>query len=102
MDALKAFDRVNRQKLILKQTQRDVPKHLLKVICNEFNNQSVYVRWGSTYSECFPVGNGFKQEGKLSPKLLNVYMDELSVQLHTKPIDFYFCDNGRQSPGLCR
>ena len=61
-------------------------KYLLRVICNEYNNQSVCVRWGSTYSKFFPVGNGVKQGGKLSPLLFNVYMNDLSVQLHTKPI----------------
>ena len=87
LDASKVFDRVNRQKLITKLTQRDVLKYLLRVICNEYNNQSVCVRWGSTYSEFFPVGNGVKQRGKLSPLLFKVYMDDLSVKLHTKPID---------------
>ena len=43
LDASKAFDRVNRQKLITKLTQRDVPKYLSRVICNELNNQSVCV-----------------------------------------------------------
>ena len=71
LDAAKAFDRVNRQKLITKLTQRDVPKYLLRVICNKFNNRSVCVRWGSIYSEFFPVGNGVKQGGKLSPLLFN-------------------------------
>ena len=85
LDASKAFDRVNRQKLITKLTQLDVPKYLLRVICNEYNNQSVCVRWGSTYTQFFPVGNGVKQGEKLSPLLFNVYMDDLSVQLHTKP-----------------
>ena len=84
LDASKAFDRDNRQKLITKLTQRDVPKYLLRVICNEYNNQTVRVRWGSTYSEFFPVGNGVKQGGTLPPLLFNVYMDELSVQLLTK------------------
>ena len=98
-DASKAFD--NRQKLIRKLTQRDVPKYLLRVICNEFNNQSVCVRWGSTYSEFFPVGNGVKKEGKLSTILFKVYMDDSSVQLHAT-LDFYSWDNGGQSPDLCR
>ena len=80
LDAAKAFNGVNRQKLITKLTQRDVPKYLLRVICNEFNNQTVCVRWGSTYSAFFPVRNGVKQGGKLSPLLFNVYMEDLSVQ----------------------
>ena len=72
LDASKAFDRVNRHKLITKLTQRDVPKYLLRVISNELNNQSVCVRWGSTYMEFFHVGNGVKQGGKLSPLLFKV------------------------------
>ena len=44
------------------------------------------VRWGSTHSEFFPIGNGVKQGGILSPLLFNVYMDNLSLQLHRKSI----------------
>ena len=32
------------------------------------------------------MGNGVKQRGKLSPLLFNVYMNDLSVHLHTKPL----------------
>ena len=32
------------------------------------------------------MGNGAKQSGKLSPLLFNIYMDNLSVQLHNQPI----------------
>ena len=46
--------------------------------------------------------NGVKQEGKLSPILFNVYMDDSSVQLHATLVGFYSCDNGGQSPDLCR
>ena len=45
LDASKAFDRVNRHQFIKKLATRDVPKCLLKVICNEYTNQSVCVRW---------------------------------------------------------
>ena len=34
----------------------------------------------------FPIGNGVKQGGILSPLLFNVYMDDLSLQLHRQPI----------------
>ena len=43
LDASKAFDRVNPQKLKTKLTQRDVPKYLLKVIWNEYNNLGIYL-----------------------------------------------------------
>ena len=83
LDASKAIDRVNRHKLITKLAQSYVPKYLLKVICNVYNNQSVCVRCVSTYSEFCPVGNGVNQ---LSPVQFNDYLDNLSVQLHIKQI----------------
>ena len=47
---------------------------------------NVCVRWGPIYSDFFSVGNGVKQGGKLSPLLYNIYMGNLSVQLHKQPI----------------
>ena len=44
------------------------------MISNEFNNQSVCVRWGSTYSEFIPLCIGVKQGGKLFPLMFNVDM----------------------------
>ena len=77
--ASKAFDRVDRHKLLTKLKQRDVPKFIVRVLSNEFHNQCVCVRWGSIYSDFLSVGNGVKQGGKLSPLLFNIYIDHLSV-----------------------
>ena len=40
------------------------------------------VKWGSTVSDCFHVGNGVRQGGILSPFLFNLYMDDLSKELN--------------------
>ena len=43
------------------------------------------VRWGGSVSSKFTVSNGVRQGGILSPFLLNVYMDDLSVNLKKCP-----------------
>ena len=69
LDASKAFDRVNRCKLLLKLESRGVPTYILRLLSNELIGQYIYVFvGGSTHSECFPIGNGVKQ---LSPLLFN-------------------------------
>ena len=69
-----------------KLESREVPTYILRLLSNELIGQYICVRWGSTHSEFFPIGNGVKQGGILSPLLFNVYMDDLSLQLHRQPI----------------
>ena len=50
LDASKAFDRVNRRKLLLKLESRGVPTYILRLLSNELIGQYIKlcVRWGST------------------------------------------------------
>ena len=59
------------------------------ILNNEFHNQCacvrcVCVRWDLATRTS--AGSGVKQSGKLSPLLFNIYMDNLSLQLHKQPI----------------
>ena len=56
LDASKAFDRVNRRKLLLKLESRGVPTYILRLLSNELIGQYICVRWGSTHSEFYPLG----------------------------------------------
>ena len=82
----KAFDRVNRRKLLYKLESRGVPTYILRLLSSELIGQCTCVRWGSTHSDFFHIGNGVKQGGILSPLLFNIYMDDLSLQLHRQSI----------------
>ena len=82
IDASKAFDRVNHQKLFIKLHHRGVPKVIIRILVYWYAHQSMQVKWGDSVSEPFYVGNGVRQGGILSPFLFNVYMDELSQQLN--------------------
>ena len=54
LDASKAFDRVNRRKLLYKLESRGVPTYILRLLSSELIGQCICVRWGSTHSDFFP------------------------------------------------
>ena len=86
LDASKAFDRVNRCKLLTKLENRGVAKYILRLISYDFISQHICIRWGNSCSDFFTSTNGVKQGGILSPLFFNVYMDNLSAQLNSQHI----------------
>lgn len=82
LDASKAFDRVNHDKLFMKLHARGVPYYILRIIIFWYETQHMCVRWGSVLSDSFKVTNGVRQGGILSPFFFNIYCDDLSMQLN--------------------
>ena len=60
LDASKAFDRVNHQKLFSKLIEASAPRWCVRILCHWYCNQSLCVRWESVLSEFFPVNNGVR------------------------------------------
>ena len=58
----------------------------MRILAFWYSTQSLTVRWGNTYSNNFLVSNGVKQGGILSPRLFNIYMNDLSVLLNDSNI----------------
>ena len=81
IDASRAFDLIHHHKLFNKLKLRGVPSSLIRILVYWYANQQMQVKWGSTLSAQFRVGNGVRQRGILSPSLFNLYMDNLSKQL---------------------
>ena len=53
LDASKAFDRVNQNKLFKKLLNNGVPKWIINMISQWYCNQTLCVKWGSVISDVF-------------------------------------------------
>lgn len=71
--ASKAFDRVNYCKLFNAPIKRDLPFVASRLLLNKYTCQANRVLWNGFYSNSFPVKNGVKQGGIVSPMLFCVY-----------------------------
>jgi hypothetical protein len=81
LDATKAFDRVNYNKLFRLLVNRDIPSTFTRLLLNMYTNHKTRIMWNGACSELFPVRNGVKQGGILSPILFCVYFDSLICRL---------------------
>ena len=58
------------------------PAYVIKFLVYLYQEQRLCVKWDGMTSDTFPVCNGLKQGGILSPKLYNIYVDVLSQHLN--------------------
>ena len=79
LDASKAFDKINHWILFNKLIPRRVPIYLVKVLCYWYQNQSMHIKWGSTFSGKFHATNGVRQCGVLSPLMFNMSLMSLVI-----------------------
>ena len=74
LDASKAFDLVNHEILFNRLLERDLPVHLARFLLSWYKDQRMSVRWMNSFSGSFPVSNGVRQGGVLSPILFTIYI----------------------------
>ena len=85
LDATKAFDRVQYEKLFSMLIDRKCNIYLVRLLLNMYENQTLKVRFNSVLSNTFGVSNGVKQGGILSPTLFTCYIDGMLSELqHSK------------------
>ena len=92
IDSSKAFDRVNHFHLFKKLLEHGMPKLVVRILKVWYGAQLLYVNWDGALSQPFHVTNGVRQGGVLSPKLFNIFLEELSVRLIKKGIGCYIND----------
>ena len=86
LDASKAFDKIEYVRLFKLLRERNMCPIVLRLIIAMYISQMMQVRWGEILLKQFPVGNGVKQEGVLSPVLFTVYLDNLLKTLKQRKI----------------
>ena len=72
---------------------RGLPSHIIRVLINMYVTQQACVSWAGIVSAYFPVLNGVRQGGVLSPLLFCVYIDNLLLRLSSSGVGCYMGAN---------
>ena len=81
LDATKAFDRVQYCKLFRQLLCCGLPPVIIRILLNLYVGHVTRVEWNGIRSTNFPVSNGVKQGGIVSPVLFCIYLDGLLQSL---------------------
>ena len=92
LDASKAFDRVQYNRLFATLVSKGICSLVARVLASMYLSQDIRVRWNSFTSHACAVSNGVKQGGVVSPILFINYVDELLLRLQRSGVGCYVGD----------
>ena len=81
LDLSKAFDLVSYDILWEKLRKSGISESLISILSIWYDNQRNFVKWLNALSEPYKFGCGVRQGGLSSPRLFNIYINELLVKL---------------------
>jgi hypothetical protein len=81
LDASKAYDRLNLNKLFHTLLDKKLPACLVRYLYASYDKQNIKVSWNNHLSKCVYPKNGVKQGAILSCYLFNLYLDNLLESL---------------------
>ena len=76
VDLSKAFDNLNHSVLFQKLVKRNVPNCFILLLQNWYGKCSCLIKFENCFSKIFPVQQGVRQGGALSPILFALYVDD--------------------------
>ena len=77
IDYEKAYDRINRGKLIEILEEHDIPRKILRIIQDIYTNNNIRVKTGEKLSSIETINTGVRQGCPMSCILFNVYINEV-------------------------
>ncbi|PZC82751.1 hypothetical protein B5X24_HaOG209849 [Helicoverpa armigera] len=86
LDLSRAFDLVSYDVLWEKLREVGVPSEVVCLFKYWYSNQTNQIRWQNSLSEEYRLECGVRQGGISSPKLFNLYLNKLIVELSSKPV----------------
>ena len=89
LDASKAFDKVNYNKLFQLLIQKGMCPLYCKFLATLYTSQLLNVKWENKFSDVFKVHNGVKQGGVLSPLLFGICIDQLLLSMKKSSFGCY-------------
>ena len=87
MDLRKAFDKVNYWKLFNKLLDNKINSNIIRMLAFWYCKQEVCVRWHSTISSSFTIGNDTRQGGELSPFMFTRYIRDILLNIACSKIE---------------
>lgn len=81
LDLSKAFDLVSYNALWGKLREAGVPAALVSTLSMWYDKQKNYVKWSNGLSDPYKLECGVRQGGLSSPRLFNIYVNKLLVEL---------------------
>jgi exonuclease III len=81
LDLSKAFDLVSYDVLWAKLKEIGIPHELIGILSHWYQTQINVIKWANTFSDPFTLNCGVRQGGLTSPRLFNVYVDQLIGRL---------------------
>ena len=98
LDVQKAFDKVWHNGLFVKLYEKGIKSNLLRTIIDLHNDMKSCVLYNGNYSDWFPVLQGTRQGGVLSPFLYLCYIDGLINELLHCSSGFKMCSKSLCAP----
>ena len=96
VDLSKAFDNLNHSVLFQKLVKRNVPHCFILLLQNWYKKCSCLIKFENCFSKIFPVQQGVRQGGALSPILFALYVDDSLKKFNNSNIgcnlyNVFFC-----------